>query len=212
MVLMFGTYFRGNYMINFYNCDDYQYIKLLNFFLTRCDIVAFCLPNFGTKFQIKYSSNYIDEYELIFNSLDRNSKIFSDYKNEVQPFLNLLKEDTLKVYQNIHYFDQTSNYEKEIYILNYNKKIYEIFKSVKRFDNWRYPKLPEDLYFFSGNKCYFSFVSHEGEYGIYDNSVETIKFMEQIGLNFYVDSYDTPPELTIPEDNQGRPIGGRFYD
>ena len=184
-------------MINFYNCNDYQYIKLLDFFLTRCNIVAFCLPNFETKFPIKNSSNCIDEYKLILNSLDRNSAIFNDYKKEVKPFLDVLKEETLKIYQKIQYFDQTSNYEKEIYILNYNKNSCEIFKSVKSFDNWHYPKLPEDLYFFSGKKCYFSFISHESEYGIYDNSEETIKFIDEIGLDFDVDSYDTPPELII---------------
>lgn len=197
MVLMFGTCFRGSYMINFYDCNDYQYIKLLDFFLTRCDVAVFCLPNFETKFPIKYSSNYVDEYKLIFNTLDRNSTAFKDYKKEVQPFLNLLKEDTLKVYQDIQYFDQTTNYEKEIYIINYNKKNNQIFKSVKRFDNWRYPKLPEDLYFFSEGKCYFSFVSHESEYGIYDNSEETIEFIKAIGIDFDVDSYGITPDLSL---------------
>ena len=164
--------------------------------MNKCDKVAFCLPNFGTIFDC-INENCTSKYESIKGSLDRDNFDFLVYKTSVKPLLDSLDNKILKIWRHNEYFDQVCNYEKEIYLLTFDEDTLEIFKAIGDLSEWHYPNLPEDLYFFSNNKCYFASTSHESEYEIYDDSDEIVGLLSGLSFDFDIYSNGDAPNLII---------------
>ncbi len=176
--------------IKFY--DEYSkeaYCKTLDFLLEKCDVVTFCLPNYGTVFDSLVKDIY-EEYEQVKNELERDNAKFSEYKANVIKLLESLEKYKIDFFIDIDYFGQTSNYEREIYVYKYNKEVAEILKNVVPFFEWRCPDFPEDLNFFSNGKLYLETVAHEKEAWIIDTSDETIDFIDSLGVDYWVDDYE----------------------
>ena len=173
-------------MINFYDCNHEQYLKLLDFLLMKCNVMSFCMPNYDTIFRVAGGDNCLSEYERVKNSLKRDGDSFMLYKNNVVQLLDVLCDKIIKIKTNIEYFDQLSNYEKEIFLIKYDSETVNVLKKLPEFKYWLCPDYPEDPYFFSNNQCYFSCVSHENEYSFYDNNDEIIKFVDALGIDFDV--------------------------
>lgn len=175
--------------IDFY--DEYTkeaYCKTLDFLLDKCDMVTFCLPNFGTIFHDS-SKNIRDDYNIVKDELERENSEFSEYKANVKELLESLEKYKIDFFIDIDYFGQSSNYEREIYVYKYNKEVAEILKNVVPFFEWRCPNFPEDLNFFSNGKLYLETVAHERDAWLEDTSDETIDFIDSLGINYWVDDY-----------------------
>lgn len=174
-------------MITIYGCNREQYFALLDYLVIKCDKAAFCLPNFGTIFNVCCDVDCTQKYESIKKTLDRDNAKFLSYKDKVKPLLQSLENKFIKVWIHNEYFDQRCNYEKEIYLIKFDEETASIFKKIGGLDGWCYPDLPEDLYFFADSECYFTMTSHESEYEIYDDSEEIIEFLTKLSFDFDVD-------------------------
>ena len=182
-------------MIDFYSCNEYQTQLLLQFLLEKCDCFTFCLPNYGTIFNISDSSNILKDYTLIKDKLERNNEEFLIYKNNVSDFFEEIKEDIITNYRSNHYYGELCNYEKEIYLVKYNHRTMNVLRKYGCFSNWLSPKFPEDLFFWDGDVCYFSSISHEEEYSIYDDSEPVRQLLSEIGLEYYISENIEIPSL-----------------
>lgn len=169
--------------------DGEKYFALMDYLLTKCDKVAFCLPNFGTTFNVCCDMDCTQKYESIKETLDRDNAKFFSYKEKVKPLLQSLENKIIKIWRHNEYFDQKCNYEKEIYLIKFDEETVSIFKTIGGLDKWCHPDLPEDLYFFAGSECYFAMTSHECEYEIYDDSDEIADFLSELSVDF--DDYDS---------------------
>ncbi len=150
-----------------------KYYRFIDFLLTKCDAVTFFLPNYGTIF--KCFVNAQDEYTACKLNIERNNDKFVRYKEKLQSFLSELESKIIDTYTDIKYFDEISNYEREIYVLKFDSETADVFKTFKSF-YWRCPEQPEDLRFFSNGVCYLETIMHEDTCFIYDDSDETMNF------------------------------------
>lgn len=162
-----------------------KYHKLIDFLLTKCDTVTFFLPNYGTIFECH--GNPREEYKDSKLYIKHNNDKFINYKENLQSFLSELENKIIDTYTDVKYFDEISNYEREIYVLKFDSETADVFKTFKSF-YWRCPEQPEDLRFFSNGVCYLETIMHEDEFFVYDDSDDTIEFFDSLGLDFYIGS------------------------
>lgn len=203
MKLIFGIFFKKgvDVMLIFYECNKNQTRLLLAFLLSKCDFFTFCLPNYGTIFRMSDPSNVFKEYELVKDNLERDNVDFLVYKQKVSSIINRFSDDTIKTFCSIQYYDYLCNYEKEIYLVRYNDKTFKILENENVFNDWIYPNFPEDLCFLKNNECYFSSVSHDKEYYIYDDSVQATDFLNEIGIQYTKTEFIEPPKLRTNQTN-----------
>ena len=159
-----------------------QYKEIIKYLYKKCDVAVFCLPNYGTVFYTdSFETIYVD-YERAKPLLDRETEEFLKYKKTVTPLLKELQESIISVHTHFKYYNQGSNYEREIYELNFDEKTYEVLLRYDSFCNWRYPNAPEDWHFLSNGKLMLEIVSHEEEGYINSPDPSFIAFLESLGI------------------------------
>ncbi len=165
-------------MFVLYECNNEQYIKIIEFLYERCDIIAFSLPN--------YFAEYIKPCDDSKSSiiLDIDNEKFEEYKKTVNSILKEINGAVKKIYTDTNYFDQGNGYLREIYILSFEQNVLEFLKKFENFGTWLHPNLPEDLCFFSNEKLLFSSLSHEDECRFFDDSIDVCNFIEEIEVDY----------------------------
>ena len=160
-------------MVVLHHLNNQQYLRIVNYLYRNCDTVAFALPNYGAS---HYFDTYINMKTVITNQLepkevDRGNEAFQNYKNNVSPLLEELKESIREVFTATNYFGDIYTYEIETYILTFNEIVLDVLKRYENLSVWRCPDLPEDLLFYNYYKMIAVSVTHEDEITIYDENI-----------------------------------------
>ena len=173
-------------MVILYNLNHEQYLKVINYLYKHCDTVAFMLPNYNAK---HYSTVLTDKKTLETTRIEpyevkRNSEAYINYKNNVLPLLNEIRESIREVYTATNYFGKIYTYELETYVLTFNDSVFEMLNRYENFSIWRCPSLPEDLMFFNHIDLVASAITHEDELEIHENSQELLDLLKEAHISF----------------------------
>lgn len=160
---------------------DFKYNKLVLYALLRCDAFTFALPDMDSK-----------------SGFDSRSNEFSEYKKEVEYRLEAFEPYILNKYIDKNYFSSERGYYSEIYVVSLNEDSVGTIMATEGLFSWKYPEMPEDLYFFSKGVCWLESVAHEKTCLIYtDHDVEKEILKKVIGLKFYEDDNMNSPVLDL---------------
>lgn len=160
------------------------YCEILNELFKRSDSFLFHLPNMGKMLVNERNIEYFPEYELGYTEEDNQEKHIS-YIKQVQPYLEIIKNDIIESHIDTGYLNQVSNIEMEVFRVSISENSKAFFSKTNDFLNWKYPKLPEDPCFLSNGECIFQCLSHEELcfLNYYDKKI--IKLLKTNNIDFY---------------------------
>lgn len=195
---------KGRYLIMYEICINEElrqniYEKLIEYSITKSDVFMLVTYRYSEEIEKIYSvpdEASFDNKEIYLKVLDsfkrmkkeeyRNRTIF---KKNTESFLEKLKPYLIKK-RNL-----PTEWPGLKVILDKHTKVdicvYRIYDEAKNtllepkgLFNWRYPYFPENLCFFKDNYCWFYSIAHEEYAYIYIKSLEEVKELENLGLNF----------------------------
>lgn len=162
-----------------------QYNQLISYMYQRCDAFTFHLPNYDNK------DGSIDN----FNRLEsKGNQEYMDYLQNIDDWLRNFEKHLLSRWISNEYIDSIHGYYSEVWVVKLVIELSPYLYLGTSFDNWNFPKLPEDLSFYSKGKCFFHTIAHEHLYFIYTDDYLDKLVLKKIGIK-----YVEMPDSTIPD-------------
>lgn len=177
--------------------ENGKYYLLLDYLFSKCDVFTFHLPD---KFNEFISENNIEYFpwcnlNTYVNSID--SKEFEEYKNSIEYRVREFRRFFIKEYIDVEYAGNIYGNKMEIKVIRFDESLLGALKATSGLYDWQYPKMPEDLCFYSQGKCFLRSVAHEKMCIIYSDDYDTIYTLKKIGLKYRHDINDLiPPTLS----------------
>lgn len=163
-------------MLKICNLNNEQHKELIDYAFAFCDSVSFIVQNYN------HSSNN-NQNILKDDSGNDDSDFCLHYKNtkELIKELNLIisKSDT-----NSKYGTQRYSYQSKVFFVVPNQKLKK-FLSVNMFENWTFPKLPEDIIIYKNHSIWLETISHENIIWIYNESKKDIEFLKAKNISYF---------------------------
>ena len=179
-----------------------QYNLFIKFMLENCDSFTFFLPNFNKNVVTVDNKFYFPNDEIGAIKYSGDCMDFQTYKKTVADRVELISNNIIKKTNDVKYCGDIYTYDCEIYVVKINEFLdKKFFKADSLFD-WKYPMLPEDICFYKDGKCLMRSIAHEEMCSIYNTEFDDIEskalpFLDNIGLDYWVDSYEIGPDLLI---------------
>lgn len=174
------------------------YINLINYLMSRCDVLVYRLPNFNQFSVTPEAQEIYPEQKLGIHINNENDNDFSKYKKRVNSKFSHLEKYCIGMSVSWKYFSSIYGHDSEIKIYKLDEEFRgSLLAHADSLYDWRHPKLPEDLHFFSKGECFLSSIAHENMCHITTETPQDAKILEKIiGLNLL----ELPEEIYKPND------------
>ncbi|MBR5544573.1 MAG: hypothetical protein IKU66_03785 [Clostridia bacterium] len=163
-------------MLNICNLNNEQHKELIDYAFGFCDSISFVVQNYNHS--KSNNQNFLKD-----DSGKEDSDCCLHYQNtkELIKELNLIvsKSDTSSKYGSQKY-----SYQSKIFFVVPNQKLKK-FLSVNSFENWTFPKLPEDIIIYKNHSIWLETISHENIIWIHDESKEDIDFLKAKNISYF---------------------------
>jgi len=150
------------------NATKNQFEKFVEYLYIRCDKFLMAIPNFK---RTRYQQDEMNEE-------------YKKYLNNIKPICDSIEPYIIYKYYTKHYMHTKSSIIIDARLVKFYEGFKDILLKSGGFHKWLYPKYPEDLCFFSGEKCCFFTVTHEDMFYIVEPNDEDIDMLEKIGMEY----------------------------
>lgn len=143
------------------NVRGEAYNQLIDHLIRQSDSFLFHLPNMGKLLVNERNIEFLHEYSLGYTE-ENDQDEHQEYVKNMQPFLDIIRNDVIEYHKDTGYLDQVSSIEMEVFHVSISEKTPSFFSKADNILNWKYPNFPEDPCFLSNGKCIFQCIVHEG--------------------------------------------------
>lgn len=160
---------------------DSQYYSLISYLFKRCDMISFCLPNFGLNIVTEKNKQAFPPHTPM-GLYEKNEDFdFEAYKNKVLEYMkdSGIPNYIIHEYEDVEYCESIRAYLSKIYYVSFVEDTIGFFMVSQGLFQWKYPELPEDLCFYRKGKCFLRTVAHENICEIYEDNVDEIRYLRK---------------------------------
>ena len=150
------------------NATKDQFKKFVEYLYSRCDKFLMAIPNFE---RTRYQQDEMNEK-------------YKKYLNNIKPICDSIEPYIIYKYYTKHYMHTKSSIIRDARLVKFYEGFKDILLKSGGFHKWLYPKYPEDLCFFKGQKCWFFTIVHEDMFYIVEPTDEDIDMIEKIGIEY----------------------------
>ena len=173
------------------------YYRLIHYAIKRSD--AFLLVSLNQPTPIFTAKQYVDKIRTTYPDIPIDQSTYGRllekeknsieerriYVNHCLPFLKLLKPKLIKqrtnpIWPSTEIFTDTENFCISIYRADLDMEDYLL--QPNSYLSWRYPNYPEDLSFFTENRCWLYASSHERYIEIFPRDVHEYNLLKEMGV------------------------------
>ncbi len=164
-----------------------KFVDLMQYLYKKCDTISFFLTDYKLHWTAPYDNNDPDNKDSLY-----------DYEKSIVQKFPVIAENILQRYRDFVYPDHDNDegyyyapsrinpyktFVKVIYKVRFSKSILENFllKNSNLYD-FKYPNLPENLYFYKDDQLIFVSVAHEKLCFFYNQEDNIKKELLQLGL------------------------------
>ena len=183
-----------------------QYRKLIKYALTKSDaflLVSLKEPSvFKLKESVekikKLSPSLLQDPETIKKLTEKEQKglwekqIYTEYCvpfiKQIEPYL--IKQRTNSIWPSTEVLSNPDCFIISVYTAD--PTVLSLLFKPNSYLSWRYPYYPEDLSFFSKNRCWLYASSHEGYIEVYPENIDEYNLLKNFGLNLSNKYVKTP--------------------
>ena len=163
-------------MLNICNLSNEQHKELIEYAFGFCDSVSFIVQNYN------HSNN--NNQNILKDDLGNDD---ADCCLHYQNTLKLIKELNLIISKsdiNSMYGTQKYRFHSKVFFVVPNQKLKK-FLSMNMFENWCFPKLPEDIIIYKNHNIWLETISHENIIWIHNESKDDIEFLKKKNIIYF---------------------------
>lgn len=175
--------------------ENDAYREICELLLNNSDSYMFCLINMGKVLINERNAPYCKEHEIGYVEEFKQDD-HKKYLETVKPYIDIIRDDIIDRHFDTGYLDQLVNREMEVFRVAVSKKTKLFLDQANGFSKWQYPLMPENLCFFSGDRCICKSIAHENLCFFYGKIDPIKKILKEHGIPFDIYTNQKPLMLS----------------